>query len=138
LQKKPAKRERHKSIEAMKQMDNKFVSTRELGALLGVTRQTIRNWIKKGHIRAYHIGQSLKVPVQEAVRILVQYELPIPEWLKNEDLARSGQSTSNRQGQGSFSRPENGSTKLAFHEQAPLSGAQETNNRWRQEAQDDL
>ncbi len=122
----------------MKQMDNKFVSTQELGSLLGVTRQTIRNWIKKGHIRAYHIGQNLKVPVREAVRILVHYELPIPEWLSNEDLARSGQSASNRQGHGSFSWPENGSTKSAFHEQAPLSGAQETNNRWRQEAHDDL
>ena len=119
-------------------MDKKFVSTQELGALLGVTRQTIRNWIKKGHIRAYHIGQNLKVPVKEAVRILVYYKLPVPEWMKYEDLARSGQSTSNRQGQGSFSWPENGSAKLAFHEQAPLSGAQQTNNRGRQEGHDDL
>jgi excisionase family DNA binding protein len=98
---KPAKRVKHKGPEKMKDMDNKFVSTQELGSLLGVTRQTVRNWIKKGHIRAYHIGQNLKIPVREAVRILEHYDLPIPE--------RFG---------------------AAFHGQVPLSGAKGANNRW--------
>ena len=87
----------------MKDMDNKFVSTQELGSLLGVTRQTVRNWIKKGHIRAYHIGQNLKIPVREAVRILQHYDLPIPVWLEDE---------------------------AALHGQVPLPDAKGSNNRW--------
>jgi excisionase family DNA binding protein len=60
-----------------------------LGALLGVTRQTVRNWIKKGEIKAFHIGQNLKIPAQEAVRILMFYELPVPDWLTQEKLSTS-------------------------------------------------
>ncbi len=70
----------------MKNKDNRFLSTEQMGTLLGVTRQTIRNWIKKGDVGAYHIGQNLKVPVEEAVRILLHYDLPIPDWLKDEAL----------------------------------------------------
>ena len=76
----------------MREMDYKFLSTRELGLLLGVTRQTIRNWIKRGHIRAFQIGQNLKIPLGEAVRILRHYELPVPDWMKQEtrhDTAKS-------------------------------------------------
>jgi len=71
-------------------MENRFLSTQELGSLLGVTRQTIRNWIKKGNIKAFQIGQNLKIPTQEAVRILTHYNLPFPEWLEqNEKMAAS-------------------------------------------------
>jgi excisionase family DNA binding protein len=62
-------------------MEHRFLSTRELGTLLGVTRQTIRNWIKRGEVRAFHIGQSLKIPSEEAVRILTLYGLPVPHGL---------------------------------------------------------
>ena len=75
----------------MKETDNKFISTQELGSLLGVTRQTIRNWIKKGDVTAYHIGQNLKIPVQEAVRILAHYNLPIPAWLQDLEANTAGQ-----------------------------------------------
>jgi excisionase family DNA binding protein len=59
----------------------RFISTKELGDLLGVTRQTIRNWCVKGEIKAFKIGQSLKIPRTEAVRILEGYRLPVPAWL---------------------------------------------------------
>ena len=63
-------------------MKNEFLSTQDLGSLLGVTRQTIRNWIKKGEIQAFQIGQNLKIPIDEAVRLIRQYGLPFPHWLK--------------------------------------------------------
>jgi excisionase family DNA binding protein len=66
----------------MHQANRTFLSTQDLASLLGVTRQTIRNWIKSGRIRAYHIGQNLKIPVPEAQRILRYYALPIPDWLR--------------------------------------------------------
>jgi excisionase family DNA binding protein len=59
----------------------RFISTRQLGDLLGVTRQTIRNWCVKGEVQAFKIGQSLKIPRTEAVRILEGYRLPVPAWL---------------------------------------------------------
>lgn len=65
----------------MKQIKHKHLSTHELGTLLGVTRQTIRNWIKRGEVRAFHLGHNLKIPGEEAVRILTFYGLPVPEGL---------------------------------------------------------
>jgi excisionase family DNA binding protein len=59
----------------------RFVSTQQLGELLGVTRQTIRNWCVKGEIRAFKIGQNLKIPRTEAIRVLKGYHLPVPAWL---------------------------------------------------------
>ncbi len=64
-----------------------FLSTQDLASLLGVTRQTIRNWIKNGQIKAYHIGQNLKIPMAEAQRILRHYALPVPDWLEDRQVA---------------------------------------------------
>ncbi len=74
----------------MNRREMKFLSTRELGLLLGVTRQTIRNWFLKGQIKAYRIGQNIKIPRAEAVRILQRFDQPIPEWLGKEDPRHSG------------------------------------------------
>ncbi len=63
----------------------RFVSTQQLGDLLGVTRQTIRNWCIKGEIQAFKIGQSLKIPRTEAIRVLKGYRLPVPVWLAFEN-----------------------------------------------------
>ncbi len=65
-------------------METRYLSTQEVGSLLGVTRQTIRNWIRKDHVRAFHIGQNLKISPQEAVRIMEYYQLPVPDWLQRE------------------------------------------------------
>jgi excisionase family DNA binding protein len=59
------------------------LSCQELGPLMGVTRQTIRNWIDKGDIRALHNGRKFEIPADEALRILQHYELPVPNWLRN-------------------------------------------------------
>jgi excisionase family DNA binding protein len=77
-----AKTGKSEQVTAMGKTNRPFLSTQDLASLLGVTRQTIRNWIKGGHVRAYHIGQNLKIPVEEAQRILRHYALPIPDWLE--------------------------------------------------------
>jgi len=46
---------------------------------MGVTRQTIRNWILKGDIQAYQVGYHYRIPIEEAARILTKFELPVPE-----------------------------------------------------------
>ena len=66
----------------------RFVSTQQLGDLLGVTRQTIRNWCVKGDIQAFKIGQSLKIPRTEAIRVLKGYRLTVPGWLSLEEKPR--------------------------------------------------
>jgi excisionase family DNA binding protein len=66
----------------------RFISTQQMGDLLGVTRQTIRNWCVKGEIQAFKIGQSLKIPRAEAVRILEGYHLTVPDWLSGEEKRR--------------------------------------------------
>jgi excisionase family DNA binding protein len=65
----------------------RFVSTQQLGDLLGVTRQTIRNWCVRGEIQAFKIGQNLKIPRTEAIRVLRGYRLPVPAWLSSETEA---------------------------------------------------
>ncbi len=100
------KRVKPRTFKAMKEIDHIFLSTQELGSLLGVTRQTIRNWIKKGDVKAFHIGQNLKIPASEAVRILMQYGLPVPGWLGLRDLAGSKPITRDGEDEASVSWPE--------------------------------
>lgn len=69
----------------MSKKEKKFLSTAELGTLLGVTRQTVRNWFLKGQIKAYRIGQNIKIPRAEAIRILTHFGQPIPRWLGTEE-----------------------------------------------------
>lgn len=62
----------------------RFVSTNEMGPLLGVSPRTIRNWIKNGEIRGHKIGHHLKITREEAIRVLRRYEQPIPsKWKGN-------------------------------------------------------
>lgn len=68
----------------MNEQGKRFLSTEQLGMLLGVTRQTVRNWFLKGEIRAFRIGQNIKIPRGEAIRILEHYQQPIPYWLRPE------------------------------------------------------
>jgi len=69
-----------------RQSGRKFVSTGEIAGMLEVSPRTIRNWIKKGDIKAYKIGQNLKIPVAEVIQVLERYDQPIPDWLKGEDV----------------------------------------------------
>ncbi len=72
-----------KSDRISKKRKKEFLSAQELALLMGLSRQTIRNWIDKGDIRALQMGHHLKIPVHEVLRLLQHYGLPIPDWLKN-------------------------------------------------------
>jgi excisionase family DNA binding protein len=63
--------------------NKEFLSAQELALLMGLSRQTIRNWIDKGDIKAYRIGHNLKIPVHEVLRLLRHFGLPVPSWLKD-------------------------------------------------------
>ena len=63
--------------------NKEFLSAQELALLMGLSRQTIRNWIDKGDIRAQPMGHTLKIPVHEVLRLLRHYGLPVPGWLKD-------------------------------------------------------
>ena len=80
---------KYQEIEAFGAMDKskitrseakRFISTNEMGPLLGVSPRTIRNWIKNGDIKGHKIGHNLKITKKEAIRILRRYEQPIPHW----------------------------------------------------------
>jgi excisionase family DNA binding protein len=67
-----------------------FVSTNEMGPLLGVSARTIRNWIKNGEIRGHKIGHHLKITREEAIRVLRRYEQPIPpKWKRNPNTSKA-------------------------------------------------
>ena len=72
-----------KPATAVKKKNREFLSAEELALLMGLSGQTIRNWIGKGDIRAHHAGHKLDIPDDEALRILQHYGLPVPDWLKD-------------------------------------------------------
>lgn len=72
-----------KSYKISKKTKKEFLSAQELALLMGLSRQTIRNWIDKGDIRALPMGHHLKIPVHEVLRLLRHYGLPVPDWLRN-------------------------------------------------------
>ena len=121
----------------MKQTENKFVSTRELGELLGVTRQTVRNWIKKGDIKAFHIGQNLKIPAQEAVRILMFYGVPVPSWLTQEKRFMSSHEAHDGLVTEDHSWASNQADKESPDKQAGLFESRQVHTPWRSDVGND-
>ena len=53
-------------------MDDKWVSLEDIAAYLGVTKETVRNWIKKTDISAHKIGRLWKFKLSE-----------VDEWVKS-------------------------------------------------------
>lgn len=48
-----------------KDLSNKFYTIKEAAELLKVDKQTIRNHIQKGNLKATHFGRSIRVPHSE-------------------------------------------------------------------------
>lgn len=61
-----------------------FVSTPELAEWLGVFHTTVRRWIEQGKIKGIRVGRNFKIPATEAVRVLDDHEIPLPEILKKQ------------------------------------------------------
>jgi excisionase family DNA binding protein len=47
-----------------------FVRVEEVAGLLGVTKQTIRNWIREDKIAARRFGRPHLIPIEEVARLL--------------------------------------------------------------------
>lgn len=43
-----------------------LLTTTETGELLGVTGQTIKNWIRQGHLQGYRVGGRIMIPKDAA------------------------------------------------------------------------
>ncbi len=53
-------------------MEEKWVSLEEIALYLGVTKETVRNWIKKTDIPAHKIGRQWKFKLSQ-----------VDEWVKS-------------------------------------------------------
>ncbi len=73
-------------------MEKTLFSTTEMAAWLGVFHTTARRWIEQGKIKGIRVGRNYKIPIEEAVRVLNHYEVPLPECLQRYE-ANNGNST---------------------------------------------
>ncbi len=72
-------------------MEKTLFSTTEVAGWLGVFHTTARRWIERGKIKGIRVGRNYKVPVEEAIRVLNYYKVPLPGPLKNYELKKAGQ-----------------------------------------------
>jgi excisionase family DNA binding protein/PAS domain S-box-containing protein len=69
-------------------MEKTLFSTPEVAQWLGVFHTTVRRWIERGEIKGIRVGRNYKVPVEEVVRVLDTYRIPLPEALRRYKLKR--------------------------------------------------
>ena len=62
-------------------MEKAFFSTPQLAQWLGVFHTTIRRWVEQGKIKGIRVGRNYKIPVDEAIRVLDEHNIPLPEIL---------------------------------------------------------
>jgi len=43
-------------------LNSEFYKTGEVAKMLGVSRQAVLDWIKKGQLRAFKVGRSYRIP----------------------------------------------------------------------------
>lgn len=63
-------------------MEKNLFSTPELARFLGVFHTTIRRWIEQGKIKGIRVGRNYKIHADEVIRVLDDYNLPLPEQLR--------------------------------------------------------
>jgi excisionase family DNA binding protein len=61
---------RQVALKGVTQRMKQFCRVDEVAGLLGVTEQTIRNWIREGKIKARRFGRPHLIPIEEAARLL--------------------------------------------------------------------
>jgi len=72
-------------------MNKTLFSTTEMAEWLGVFHTTARRWIEQGRIKGIRVGRNYKIPIEEAVRVLNHYEIPLPECLSQYEARKAGQ-----------------------------------------------
>lgn len=71
-------------------MNKTLFSTTEMAEWLGVFHTTARRWIEQGKIKGIRVGRNYKIPIEEAVRVLNHYEIPLPECLSKYQARKEG------------------------------------------------
>jgi excisionase family DNA binding protein len=66
-----------------------FCRVDEVAQLLGVTPQTIRNWIREGKIAALRFGRPHLIPVDEVARLLNKTPREVVRLLKESEERRA-------------------------------------------------
>jgi len=61
-----------------------FFSTPQLAEWLGVFHTTVRRWIELGKVKGIKVGRNYKIPASEAMRVLDEHEIPLPQILKKQ------------------------------------------------------
>jgi len=74
-------------------MEKAFFSTPELARWLGVFHTTIRRWVEQGKIKGIRVGRNYKIPAEEAIRVLDDHDIPLPEILTTHN--RHGKTAAN-------------------------------------------
>jgi len=76
-----ARQERKKKI-PIKSQPKIFLSTPEVGEMLGVFHTTVRRWCENKKITAFRVGRNWKVPIPALHKFLSDRGLPVPQDLK--------------------------------------------------------
>lgn len=58
-----------------------FYRVDQVARLLGVTEQTIRNWIRDGKIQAQRFGRPHLIPIEEVARLIQKTPAEVAELL---------------------------------------------------------
>lgn len=75
-------------------MEKTFFSTPELAQWLGVFHTTVRRWVEQGKIKGIRVGRNYKIPAEEAIRVLDEHDIPLPEILSTHKI--NGKTVANR------------------------------------------
>lgn len=75
-------------------MEKTFFSTPELAQWLGVFHTTVRRWVEQGKIKGIRVGRNYKIPAEEAIRVLDEHDIPLPEILSTYKI--NGKTVANR------------------------------------------
>jgi len=66
-----------------------FFRVDEVAQLLGVTPQTVRNWIREGKITAIRFGRPHLIPIDEVARLLNKTPREVVRLLKETEDRRA-------------------------------------------------
>jgi len=77
-----ARQQRKKEIPIRMSKPKIFLSTPEVGEMIGVFHTTVRRWCEQKKITAFRVGRNWKIPIPALHKFLSDRGLPLPQDLK--------------------------------------------------------
>jgi excisionase family DNA binding protein len=59
-------------------LDEEFLTVAEVAELLKLNKQTVRNWIDAGYLRAFHVGRRVRILRSDLEELLEQSRIHPP------------------------------------------------------------